>query len=146
MPVIAKDLPTPPSRGELPHDGPAPAATSATPAQVNDTAIAPAAVSVPAEATASSAPAAAAAPPAPLVASPPQVPRTATRRERPATPALTRNDAPADPGRERSLTPLMIAQCESMSGADQRAQCKREVCHGKSGQYGCPASGTEALQ
>lgn len=38
---------------------------------------------------------------------------------------------------ERSLTPLMLTQCASMSSILEREQCKQEVCNGKGGQYGC---------
>lgn len=40
----------------------------------------------------------------------------------------------------RTLTPLMIAQCESMSDRSERILCKREVCNGKWGSNGCPAN------
>ncbi|MGB6054918.1 MAG: hypothetical protein WBG17_06735, partial [Burkholderiaceae bacterium] len=76
---------------------------------------------------------------------------TASSRRNRTTPPLARNDTAADAAqrdgsRERSLTPLMIAQCESMSSADQRAQCKREVCYGKWGQYGCPSYSGAVVQ
>jgi hypothetical protein len=41
---------------------------------------------------------------------------------------------------QRSLTPLMIAQCESMSDRSERILCKQEVCNGKWGSNGCPAN------
>ena len=56
----------------------------------------------------------------------------------------TTASVPATPPRgtvagERSLTPLMIAQCESMSNPKERAQCKLEVCRGKGGKNACPS-------
>lgn len=64
-------------------------------------------------------------------------PGAGAAKKRSREPALARNDTAG----ERSLTPLMIAQCESMSSASERSQCKREVCYGKWGKNGCPAEG-----
>lgn len=152
------------SAGELPYDGRTPAAPAAAASVAPPNAAV--AITTPdatqSAATAAAAPKAsttaaparvAAAPPAPAAvkkpaadAGPSKVAEsdTAPARRNRTTPTLARNDAAADAarrdgGRERTLTPLMIAQCESMSSSDQRAQCKREVCYGKWGQYGCPS-------
>ncbi len=61
---------------------------------------------------------------------PPSVP-AAISQPKSATARATRSGEP-------SLTPLMLAQCARMADADERQQCRREVCNGKWGEHGCP--------
>lgn len=55
-----------------------------------------------------------------------------------AQPAADTGQAGATRSGEPSLTPLMLAQCARMTDADERRECRREVCNGKWGEHGCP--------
>ncbi len=81
-------------------------------------------------------------------------PKTKSRREqRRESAVVVADSAPEDNEKksnrsgERSLTPMMLAQCASMSDAHERQECKREVCNGKWGKDGCtlPAEGAPVI-
>lgn len=118
------------SPGELPEDSATAAAASRDPPA--------AAVDAP-PATAETPPETA--PVAPQTTPVQPAPRRRAERQKAARTPQTKADQaqPAVPERrEGALTPLMIAQCNSMVSILEREQCNQEVCNGKWGKYGCP--------
>ncbi|HTN65988.1 MAG TPA: hypothetical protein VL051_07395 [Burkholderiaceae bacterium] len=153
------------SPGELPYDGPPremshPAATPPAPepkpepAAPETLATAPAAPIAGASAISEKMTAAAGTSGAEKLAPAKAPQKTKSRREQRRESAVVVADtAPEDNEKksnrsgERSLTPLMLAQCASMSDAHERQECKREVCNGKWGKDGCtlPAEGAPVI-